>query len=262
MIVEDIGDQVRRVKTGVSGFDDLVEGGFPEGFNILVMGLPGTGKTLLGQEFLYRGALAGEPGVYISLDMSDAIFRQQGDEFGWEIERLEKEDKLSIIKVPLDRKSIKLFDIIGEEVNRIGAKRLVFDSLASFSINIDQFEVPLVYDSEVMKVLDSSNMGDKELFYTGNSKQRMTYLAINHLTKMKTTNVIITDQISEGSNSSIDGVSEYVCDGVVCMYNELIGVKHARTMSVLKMRDTNHSPYVHNFDFNNGGISVKPAETI
>ena len=251
-----------RVKTGIKGFDELVEGGLPRGFNILVMGLPGTGKTLFGQEFLYKGALEGEPGVYVSLDMSDAIFRQQGDRFGWEIERMEKEGKLSIIRVPLDRKSVRLFDMISNEVNRIGAKRLAFDSLASFSINIDQFDVPLVYDEDIIKVLNSSNAADRQLFYTGNSKQRITYLAINHLSKMKTTNVIVTDQISEGNNATVDGVSEYVCDGVINMYNTLIGAKRTRTMSILKMRDTNNSPYIHDLEFSNGGIVVKPVEAV
>jgi RecA-superfamily ATPases implicated in signal transduction len=51
-------------------------------------------------EYLYKGAIEGHPGVYVSLDMADDIFREQGRQFGWDIAKLEKEDKLAIVKVP------------------------------------------------------------------------------------------------------------------------------------------------------------------
>ena len=52
-----------RVKTGVSGFDELVEGGIPKGFNVLITGLPGTGKTIFGLQYLYTGLKNGENGL-------------------------------------------------------------------------------------------------------------------------------------------------------------------------------------------------------
>jgi archaellum biogenesis ATPase FlaH len=51
-----------KVATGVAGLDDVLEGGLPEGRTTLVSGGPGTGKTVLALEFVYCGALAGEPG--------------------------------------------------------------------------------------------------------------------------------------------------------------------------------------------------------
>ena len=249
-----------RVKTGITGFDELIEGGIPKDFNILLTGSPGSGKTIFGQQFLYNGAMKGEPGVYISLDMSDAIFRQQGDQFGWDIERLEQEDKLSIIKIPLDRKSVRLFDKIREEVHRIKAKRLVFDSLASFSINIDQFDVPLVYDEDITKVLNSSNLADKELFYSGGSTQRTTYLTINHLSKLGTTNLIITDRVEGENKLTVDGVSEFVCDGVIQFDIADLGGGAARILKILKVRGTHNSLDFHNFSITDKGIVISPPE--
>lgn len=56
-----------RVPTGIEGLDPSIEGGFPRGSLILLAGNPGTGKTVFGAQFLYRGAsVYGEPGVYVS----------------------------------------------------------------------------------------------------------------------------------------------------------------------------------------------------
>lgn len=256
MFVGIMGDYLDRVKTGIKGFDELIEGGFPKGFNVLFTGLPGTGKTIFGQQFLYNGAMDNSPGVYVSLDMSCDIFRAQGDQFGWDIERLEKENKLAIVKVPLDRKRVRLFDMIREHVERIKAKRLVFDSLAAFEINIDQFDIPLVFDDDINKIISSSNLADKELFYSGDSKQRVTFLTLNHLSKFGTTNLIITDQVSEENKSTVDGVSEYVCDGVVNLH-AIEGEEAFNTLNITKMRLTNAKRGVYNFAIDKTGITIK-----
>ncbi len=59
----------RRVSSGISGLDALLDGGFPEGKVILVLGEPGTGKTILASQFLHFGANnAGEKGVYFGMN--------------------------------------------------------------------------------------------------------------------------------------------------------------------------------------------------
>ncbi len=60
---------MERVPTGIKGFDNLVEGGLPLGSTVLVSGSPGTGKTILGLEYIYRGANDfGETGMFISFE--------------------------------------------------------------------------------------------------------------------------------------------------------------------------------------------------
>lgn len=253
---------MERVKTDIPEFDGLVEGGFPKGFNILLIGMPGTGKTIFGLQYICNGTLKGESGVYVSLDMPDNQLSEQAKQFGWDVEKLEKDGKLSVLKIPIDREKVRIFDMIQEEVQKINATRVVFDSLAAFAINIDQFTVPLAFDDEVTRVLGRSKSVEDGLAYTGNSEKRITYLALNQLSKLNTTNLIITDQTSEANMQTIDGVSEYVCDGVVVLHNELIGIKHVRTFSIMKMRSTQHSPYIHNFEVTSKGIVVKPAEEI
>ena len=74
--------------------------------------------------------------------------------------------------------------------------------------------------------------------------------------------MIITDSVDGGEHLTVDGVSEFMCDGLVVMYNQLIGARRSRTLSILKMRNTDHSQYVHDLEFGKIGMSVKPAEQV
>ncbi len=209
-----------RVKTGIPGFDELIEGGIPKGFNVLLVGQPGTGKTIFGMQYLMTGAQNDEKGIYVSLDSSNDRVREQCRQFGWDIDKFEKEDKIMLLKVPLDKPKINLFDILEEEVKSFRATRLVFDSLADFAINIDQFATPLAYTG-LVPIFDESEkaaMQNKEyryevlptlgqdpkgrLFYKGHSERRVTYLVMNELEKLGTTNLIITDAKASKAKAS------------------------------------------------------------
>lgn len=256
-----------RVATGISGFDDLVEGGFPEGTNILLTGVPGAGKTMFGLEYLYRGALKGEAGIYISTDSSLPMIRQQAKRFGWDVESLEKKGKLMFLQVPLDEVKFDLFKLIEKAKNDIDAKRIVFDNLATFTINLDLFEIPVGYAGIVSsgKTGGKNSLfgGEKEnVVYTGNSEERMIFLILGLLRKLGTTNLVITFGDSTATKLTIDGVSEFDCDGIVSLHNELVGAKRIRTLEVFKMRDTDHSPYIHDLEITKNGMVVKAIEPV
>lgn len=258
-----------RVATGVEGFDGLVEGGIPTGSNILVTGAPGTGKTIFALEYLYQGALKGENGLYISVDSSLPMIRQQAKLFGWDLDTLEKQGKLFLLQVPLNQMKFDIFSMIEKVKKEINAKRVVFDSLATFAINMDLFTIPVGYAGSIASSVsvngsqdyNVSDKGDK-IFYTGNSEKRMMFLILAELRNLGTTNLVITYGDLSGNQLTVDGVSEFECDGIIQMHNELIGAKRVRTLSVLKMRDTANSPYVHNVEISKNGIAIKPADAV
>jgi len=89
---------MKKVPTGVEGLDSMLGGGLPFGRCTLVCGGPGSGKTTFAVQFLCNGAKKyGETGLYVSLGESPAHLRENMTSFGWDIERLEKEDKLVIV---------------------------------------------------------------------------------------------------------------------------------------------------------------------
>jgi KaiC/GvpD/RAD55 family RecA-like ATPase len=65
------------IKTGIEGFDSIIEGGLLQGRQYLVSGSPGSGKTTLSVQFLAAGAIAGEPGAYIAFSESVETIKQK-----------------------------------------------------------------------------------------------------------------------------------------------------------------------------------------
>jgi KaiC/GvpD/RAD55 family RecA-like ATPase len=89
-----------RVKSGISGFDEMVNGGFHMGTVNTITGPSGSGKTVFASQFIYEGAKSGEKGMIITpSESSDFLKREMSASFGWDFSELEKEKKISIIDV-------------------------------------------------------------------------------------------------------------------------------------------------------------------
>ena len=130
---------VDRVNTGIKGFDELVEGGLPKGSVTLLTGIPGTGKTIFGLHYIYTGASDGETGLYVSIEQTPEELKAQAARFGMDFEKLEKAGKVIFMTVPKDNSKFNLFKVINDLSNKISAKRIVFDNLSTFDINIGRF---------------------------------------------------------------------------------------------------------------------------
>src|SRR6266568_2677443 len=75
-----------RAQTGIASLDKIIEGGLARGDTIIVAGQPGTGKTTLGLQFLYHGAVrCGENGVYASVIESGEKLKRNARRFGWDL---------------------------------------------------------------------------------------------------------------------------------------------------------------------------------
>ncbi len=244
---------VKRIKTGISGLDKLIEGGIPVGFNTLVIGGPGTGKTIFGLQYIYYGAISGENGVYVSLESDINELKDQAIEFGWNLEELEKLGKIILLKIPLNKKDFDIFNTIENAVKKINAKRLVFDSLITFSVNFDQFKIPLDY--KINTDLKSMIGDDAMIFYKGKSRQRTVYLLIDKLHSLGLTNLIITASEESQSKLTVDGVSEYVGDGLIRLHS-VEGEEQFNTLNIIKMRLTNVNKGIYNFTFSKNGITI------
>ncbi|HLC65734.1 MAG TPA: ATPase domain-containing protein [Candidatus Nanoarchaeia archaeon] len=76
---------MKRIKTGIKGFDELVQGGFPEGSSTLITGSPGTGKSIFGLQYIYNGAIKyKERGLYLTFEQRKTDMMNQAVQFGWD----------------------------------------------------------------------------------------------------------------------------------------------------------------------------------
>ncbi len=218
---------VERAKTGIKGLDELIEGGIPKGRTILVTGGSGTGKTILGMQFIYNGAKSGEPGVYLTMEEKPSNIRKEMKEFGMDVSKMEKDGKIALVDASLVRlglESDEKFTLSPEsfDVNHliqnlimtarnINAKRVVIDALPSLDV----------------------------LLNSDNNKVRNSIIELNYLLQENDLTSILLDEIPSGKESySRHGVEEFVVDGLIILSK--VEALDKRSIAIAKMRQTDH----------------------
>src|SRR4249919_100243 len=103
-----VAAELPKAPTGIPGLDEITHGGLPRGRPTLVCGSAGCGKTLLGMEFLVRGALQyGEPGVFITFEESAAELTQNVRSLGFDVDKLIEQKMLVVDFVRVERSEIE-----------------------------------------------------------------------------------------------------------------------------------------------------------
>ncbi len=140
--------KIELTPTGISGLDELLGGGIPRGHTVSVFGGPGTGKTTFAMQFLCNGATKyNEPGIFITLDEAPSDLKKHMSVYGWNIEELEKKNKLVILDVSPTKQIAKIMkmktskermysllsisNLIKGTAEKIGAKRVVIDPMST-----------------------------------------------------------------------------------------------------------------------------------
>jgi circadian clock protein KaiC len=145
-------------RTGIAGFDRITGGGLPANRTTLVLGGPGSGKTIFALQALVSGAQAGEAGVFVSFDEQPRRLIEDGGTFGWDLSELEKE-RLIFLDARLRPGTVKVghFDLTGMLAGlkavaaELGAKRLVLDS---FDVLLTLLDDRLAELQEVFRLRD------------------------------------------------------------------------------------------------------------
>lgn len=126
-----------KASTGIAGFDEITGGGLPRGRTTLLVGGPGSGKTILGLQFLTHGARdCADPGIFVAFEESSQRIVANAESFGWKLAALQKK-KLFFLDAqpPPDLIQSGDFDLSGmlaaldAQIETMGARRIVFDAL-------------------------------------------------------------------------------------------------------------------------------------
>lgn len=243
---------MKLIPTGIKGFDELTGGGLPRGRCVLLVGGPGSGKTIFSMQFLVDGAVKkGEPGVFVTLDESAEHLREEMMGFGWDVVKLEKAGLMSIVDaspiryvppevrirlVQIGGKGFSIEGLIklaGKEADRIGARRIAVDPLNALSIH---FADPVGRRESVMKLYQE-------------------------LAKMGHTS-LITSELKTGQLERELGIEEYTCHGVIILHTVIDKGSVIRAIQVEKMRGVSIDNNLHPYKISGKGIEVFPKEKI
>jgi circadian clock protein KaiC len=237
--------KTERVPTGITGLDQLIEGGFPLNRSILVTGEPGTGKTLFALQFLLEGLARGEKAVYVAADESPGDILEQAASLGWDLQKYTETKALSILDAgtylsslptPGREKHVDIQRAIGDlaiHVNRIDAKRLVLDPAGPFV---------LLRDSAA-RIQDQTRLLIKLL-----------------RNSMKTTNVLTSYAVPRTGERTLHGIEEYLVAGAIVLEMIWQNGQLARSLVIEKMRCTDVKPTQVEFSIVKGhGIVLDAA---
>ena len=239
--------EIERVKTGIPGLDDLIEGGFPRGDTILIAGKAGTGKSILATQFIYRGAKDyNEPGVFVTMEEPPHLIKRNMNQFGMDLAKMEKSGMVSIVDLspskevtPVTIGEYPSFDLSGLEaiimnhVQKIGAKRIVIDTL---SIMAYKFRSRDILREEFFKLCAN-------------------------LTRTGCTLLLTSEIPAQDQGLGVFDIEAFLASGVIVLYNEKISdTSRSRSIEVLKLRGSKHSSRIHSMRITEEGIRVWPGE--
>jgi circadian clock protein KaiC len=216
----------QRVSMGIPGLDEMLGGGLPAGYSLLVVGPSGCGKTILATEFLAEGARIGEPGVIAAFEKSPSQLLNN------KLQELVKAGQVGVINTRSLDLSIDetLHDLI-EMINRMQAKRVVIDSLSGFELALAPEFSEDFRGSLYRMIAELTGMG-VTILMTSELEDRYTDLRFSPF----------------GSAFLADAI-------IVQRYVEIKG-QFKRIFSVVKVRGSEHNKDIRLFDITNEGIII------
>jgi circadian clock protein KaiC len=234
-------NQLKRLKTGINGFDNVLSGGFPENRLYLLQGEPGTGKTTLAFQFLLEGVSKGETCLYISFSESREELQNVADSHGWDISQLNMlelgsiEDQLkpesqNTVFYPSEVEMNQTTSVLYSEVERIKPHRVVFDSISEMRMLA---ESSLRYRRQMLAL--------KQFF----AKQKCTVLLLDDLT-----------------TSPKDLQVQSIVHGVINLQklHPEFG-NERRRINIVKLRGIEYLGGFHDYIIQRGGVEVFPRMT-
>ncbi len=235
-----------KAPTGISGFDEITGGGLPQGRTTLLVGGPGSGKTIFALQFLVHGAQScREPGIFVAFEETSGRITTNAASFGWKLDVLRRK-KLFFVDAQPSAELVQsgTFDLsgmlaaLGAQASEMGAKRIVFDAL-----------------DIVLALLPDAATRRQEIY------RLHEWLLARELTGLITAKAGGDDSSAMGGLESF-GFMQFMVDCAVILSHGVVTGVSQRNLRVQKYRgstfDENESPFL----IGSSGIEVALARTL
>jgi circadian clock protein KaiC len=228
----------RRLSMGIPDLDKMMGGGVLEGDSLLIAGPSGTGKTALATQFIAAGLRNGEPAIMAIFEERPKGYTDRADSFGLNLKTpLEKGQREILYLRPLDLSVDETMQEILDAVERVGAKRLVIDSLVSLEMALAPGFREDFRESLYRLIVALTGAG-VTILSTVEVEDTFTGFSFSHYTIS-----FLTDDIIRMRYVEIDG-------------------QLRKVMVVIKMRGGNHSKDIREYVITDQGVVViQPRST-
>jgi circadian clock protein KaiC len=222
----------RRLSVGIPELDKMMDGGLLEGDSLLVAGPSGTGKSALATQFIAAGLRQGEPAIMALFEERPKGYTARADSLGMHFTRPMEQGKLEMLYLrPLDLSVDEITQEILDAVKRVGAKRLVIDSLVGFE----------------MALAPGFREDFRESLYR--MIVALTGAGVTILTTVEVEDSFTALQFSHYAIS-------FLTDDIIRMRYVEIDGQLRKMMVVIKMRGGNHSKDIREYVITDKGVVV------
>jgi len=218
-----------RISTGIKGLDKMTDGGFMLGSAVLLSGSSGTGKTVIGMQFIVNCLLKNEAGIIVSFEEDAVQIRENSMKFGWNLEEFENKNLLKIIS-PLEYDVSELALQIYDTVEKTKARCVLFDGITRLHFMIP----PHIQFSDYMAGL------------------------VGTLKKMNVTAVYTNETQNLTGTTKVTGTGiSPMMDTVILLRYVEIRSQMRKALSVLKMRGSEHDKDIREITIDKKGVEIK-----
>lgn len=230
--------QIPKTATGISGLDEVLQGGLPEQRTTLIKGTAGSGKTVLGLEIMYRSALAGEPVMVVCFEETASVLRQNALAMGWDIASLEQAGTFFLWEAKIDRPTVvsgdfnidSLLAVIGGKARQMGARRIMIDAI---DVLMRIFEDPVRERNELYRLHD-------------------------WLLEQQFTTILTAKEAEDSVYSSRYDFLDYLADCVLFLDMRVVKQVTTRRLRVLKYRGSGFSSNEYPYLISDDGCIIMP----
>ena len=244
-----------RISSGVKGLDEILGGGFPKGRTILVVGSPGSGKTILAMQFLRAGAIAGERSIYVTFDEKPEQVKQNVSEFGWDLDRLEEEGRILFVDATPFRRT-------GSIVPQPKGSLPFQEALPEVTLGGLVDTVKRLAEEEDVTRLAIDPITSISVRYQSPIRRRRAMLMLFDALSSTGATCIVTSELRTAMLSRRFQLEEFLSQGVVLLRTGLREGNVVRAVQVEKMRGIAHDTQLRPYVIGQSGIEVYAKDKV
>jgi KaiC/GvpD/RAD55 family RecA-like ATPase len=254
--------KIKRTQTGIVGLDEALNGGLPESTICVVSGGPGSGKTMLSCEFLYKGAVQfNETGIYVSLGERRDDFFQNALNFGWDFADLEKKGRFGF--VDLSYESLVNF-WINPRNNDYTYESEVNDGIEQTNPLNSEGSYYTIYQNFINSVMDMIKTLDAKrvvidpinsltLIFPSDFHRRREFLRIFNILRESKCTTLILSELAEDKRFTVE---EFIASGVIRLSYKNSRDIMSRRLVIQKMRGTPFNEKILSMRITTNGIEL------